>query len=147
MAGYQHDNRDVTQTVKGSRLAAIRSGDGWRVAAITQYVNGLKDAGTVAPTSMTSWGVTGRYQLSSDLWLRGQVFARDYKDTNNESVLATIGVDRILSPKLTWYGLATATQNKAGAAASVTGGGYGDTMTVALGEDPFAISTGLIFKF
>lgn len=110
-------------------------------------MNGLKDAGTVAPTSMTSWGVTGRYQLSSDLWLRGQVFARDYKDTNNESVLATIGVDRILSPKLTWYGLATATQNKAGAAASVTGGGYGDTMTVALGEDPFAISTGLIFKF
>lgn len=147
IGGYQNDNRDVLQTVEGSRLAVLKAGDGWRVAAMAQHISGLTEGVAATPTSMTGWGFTGRYQLNSTLWLRGQVFGRTYKHLDNDSLMATLGVDRIITPKLTWYVLGTSTQNKGLAIANVTGGGYGDTMLVLAGDDPFALSTGVIFKF
>lgn len=147
IGAYQHDNRNPEQTVEGSRFGVVKEGDGWRLGAIAQHVSGLTDDVSLVSTSMTAWGVTGRYQLSEQWWLRGQVFGRSYKNTNNDSVMATVGVDRNITPKLTWYVLGSTTQNSDSAMANVTGGGYGDTMDIAIGEDPFALSTGLIFKF
>lgn len=147
IGGYQHDNRDPQQTVEGSRFGLIKEGDGWRLGAVAQHVSGLTDNVSLVPTSMAAWGVSGRYQLSEQWSLRGQVFGRSYKNTDNDSVMATVGVDRIITPQLTWYVLGSTTQNSESAMANVTGGGYGDTMNIAIGNDPFALSSGLIFKF
>ncbi|MCO4322701.1 porin [Aliidiomarina quisquiliarum] len=147
IGGYQNDNKNPQQTVEGSRFAVIKAGDGWRIAAVAQHVSGLTDAVAATPTSMNAWGVTGRYQLSDKYWLRGQVFGRSYKNSADDSLLATVGVDRVITPRLTWYLLGSSTQNSGNAIANVTGGGYGDSMVVLAGDDPIAISTGVVFSF
>lgn len=139
--GYQHDNRDIDQTVKGSRFSVIRQGDGWRIAALIQVVEGLAEG------DMTGWMISGRYRYSENVWLRTQFGARSYDDSGYNSTMVTVGLDRNLSSQLTWYSMATMVQNDDSATMSVTGGGYGKNLAVNGGEDPFAISTGLIFRF
>ncbi|WP_113907975.1 porin [Aliidiomarina celeris] len=140
-AGYQQDNRNLGETIKGTRFSAIRQGDGWRVAGIVQRVDGLAEG------DMNGWLLTGRYQYSEKVWLRAQVGARSYDQQDNESQLITVGFDRNFTSQFTWYGMFTMTQNDDAAVASVTEGGYGKNLVVVPGEDPFAVSSGFIFKF
>lgn len=141
-AGYQHDNRNVGKTVKGTRFSVVRSGDGWRVAALGQQVTNLVEG------DATGWLVSGRYRLGNEYWLRGQVGARRYRDIDdNESSSVSVGVDRVLSPSLTIYTVATMTNNDSLGLASITEGGFGKTLIIVPGNDPYGISAGIVFRF
>lgn len=143
---YQKDNSQRQQSTEGMRLAVARQGKGWRIAGLAQYVSGLTGDNQVA-TSMRAWGLSGRYQLSADYWLRGQVFGRTYKNLDKDSVMLTLGVDRKLTPQLTWYFVGTHTQNDTLAFGNISGGGYGKPIEILPSNDPFAFGTGIEFNF
>ncbi|RTE85543.1 MULTISPECIES: porin [Gammaproteobacteria] len=141
-AGYQHDNRNVGKTVKGTRFSVVRIGDGWRVAALGQRVTNLVEG------DATGWILSGRYRLNNEYWLKAQVGARSYDDIdNNESSSFSIGLDRVLSPSLTVYTVATMTNNDDLGLASITEGGFGKSLPVMAGNDPFGLSAGVVFRF
>ncbi|CUS48343.1 MAG: GBT family porin [Idiomarinaceae bacterium HL-53] len=137
---FQQDNRTDT-TIDGTRFSVMKSGDDWRFAVLAQQVSGLEEG------DMKGWLLNGRYRLTEQVWFKAQVGARSYDQQDNESTLATIGFDRIISPRLTVYTVATMTNNDSAGVASVTEGGFGKSLPVIAGNDPFAISAGVSFRF
>lgn len=94
------------------------------------------------------YGVTGNYKLESGYVLKAQVFHRVVRDMDDrDGTMLTLGVDKPLTASLLGYVAASVASNDPEAALNVTAGGHGKTLTIEPGNDPFAISAGVIYRF
>lgn len=96
------------------------------------------------------WGVGAGYKLGN-----GEIKAQYYKASDEDGSVAetgakmfAVGYDYNLSKRTTAYVAYAKTKNDSGAAFSVmSGGGHGDNLSIAAGQDPDAFSLGMIHKF
>jgi len=95
-----------------------------------------------------AYGITGNYQLENGYVLKAQVFHRVVRDMEiRDGTMLTVGVDKPLTTSLLGYIAASVASNDPEAALNVTAGGHGKTLTIEPGNDPFAISAGVIYRF
>ncbi|MCC5854569.1 MAG: porin [Idiomarina sp.] len=149
--GYQRDSRFDNIDATGMRFTAMYSGDGWRLAGLYQTSESSHADGLSQSVDMTGYGVTGRYQLSSDYWLRAQVFHRTFNVSSalydGDSTGFAVGIDRNLSSQATLYLMTVFANNGSETVGHINQAGHGKSLMLELGEDPFAISAGIIFRF
>ena len=96
------------------------------------------------------WGVGAGYKIGN-----GEVKAQYYKASDEDGTAAdtsakmfAVGYDYNLSKRTQVYVAYAKTKNDSGAMFSAMGGGgHGDNLTIAAGQDPDAFSLGMIHKF
>ncbi|MDP1864174.1 MAG: porin [Thiobacillus sp.] len=95
------------------------------------------------------WGVGAGYKLGN-----GEIKAQYYKASDEDGSVAStgakmysVGYDYNLSKRTQAYVAYSKTKNDTGAAFSSMGGGHGDNLAIAAGQDPSAFSLGMIHKF
>ncbi|RUO29112.1 porin [Aliidiomarina sanyensis] len=141
-AGYEVQARDELDDLKAFRSAVVYRGEGWQLGGF------LQDASGMTTGDVRVYGVSGQYRLSDDYILKGQMFHRDARDlSNNDGSLLTVGIDKRLSAFATAYVALAFADNDETARVNVSAGGHGKQMTIAPGNDPYAISLGLVWNF
>ncbi|RUO36125.1 hypothetical protein CWE13_09650 [Aliidiomarina shirensis] len=141
--GFEQQNREGLEALEGTRVALIRKQGAWTNAVFYQRASGLQGIG-----SQEAFGITGAYALNAEYSLRAQVFYRTASVTDDlDATMVTFGVNRKVNDAVTLYATASHTDNAQFATANVSGGGHGKTLTIIPGNDPFAVSVGVLWSF
>lgn len=143
LIGFEQQNRVGENALQGTRAALVRRYEAFTGAVFFQHASGL----TVG--SQQAFGVTGAYALNDEYSLKAQVFHRASSSQGNadSATMVTFGVNRKLTQTVDIYATAAFTNNAAEAAANVSAGGHGKTLSISQGENPFALSIGLAWVF
>lgn len=140
--GYEVRAREDLAALEAFRNAIVYRGDGWQLASFLQYASGMTSGRTYV------YGLSGHYQLSSDYLLKGQIFHREEgTQERSKGSLFAVGIDKRLSQYATSYVVFAIAENDKGSQVNVSAGGHGTTMSIVMGNDPFAVSAGIIWSF
>jgi len=147
-ATYQKNNL----TVGTGDETNWRLGAGFNIAdlKLVALYSSSSDQRGVSGADRDVWGVGAAYKLGN-----GAIKAQYYKASDEDGSVAetgakmfAVGYDYNLSKRTTAYVAYSKTKNDSGAAFSAMGGGgHGDNLTIAAGQDPDAFSLGMIHKF
>lgn len=140
--GFEQQNRAGLETLEGTRIALIRKQGAWTNALFYQHASGMGTG------SQEVYGVTGAYALNAEYSLKGQVFHRTATAGSEiDATMITLGVNRKVNDSVNLYATVSHTDNAEFSIANVSAGGHGKTLTILPGNDPFAISLGLLWNF
>ncbi|RUO20451.1 hypothetical protein CWE08_08280 [Aliidiomarina iranensis] len=142
MIGFEQQDRADLETLEATRIALIREQGAWTNALFYQHASGM-DTGTIE-----TLGITGAYALDAEYSLRAQVYFRDVNDSDDmDAMMISLGISRELDTGVTLYASAAHTNNDELGTANVASSGRGKSLSVPTGNDPFAISLGLLWNF
>lgn len=120
--------------------------------ALTGTIGGtLADTTTSTTYKRNAWHVSGEYNVTkaTSLGLQYTKASKINDVTNSGANQWTLGVKQAMSKRTTVYALYTQVRNQTGASYALGGGATGTTgvSVAAVGEDPKAVSVGMIHKF
>lgn len=144
MLAYERRNRLDNTTLSGMRAgASYRLNDQWRLTAFWQYSENFTGG------DRTAYGVGAVYQINELYRVKGQLYHAGSADTNDTgATMLSLGIDRHFGRNLTLYGAAAMTNNQHNANFNVSaGGGHGKSLIIEPGQDPLALSIGVIYNF
>ncbi|TRW48094.1 porin [Aliidiomarina halalkaliphila] len=140
--GYEVQGRDELSDLRALRVGSVYRAEAWTTTLFFQNARGLTTG------DVNVYGVGTVYQWNDDYQLKGQVFVRDSRDMeNDDGYMVTLGIDRRLSTQAMAYFAVSAAQNDDNARVNVSAGGHGKTLTISPGDDPYAVSVGLVWNF
>lgn len=130
----------------------------WMVTAITASYDfgqfsvggGLQnetDIGGVSGADRNSITLGASMKISANGTVKAQYAASNYDADNSDSTQLAVGYDHALDKYTTVYVAYATVDNDDGASITANNWGHGDSVTPALGEDPSALSIGLVIKF
>ena len=134
-----------TDSEDGFRLGASYSIKNFTISGLYQQ---LYDLNGVNGANRDTYGAGVSYTKDKNVLKVQYYIADDLSNTGNTgSDMIVVGVDHNFTNRTTGYVCYALTNNDNLANYNVTGGGHGDVMTVANGEDINGISAGFILKF
>lgn len=140
--GYEQQNRELAESLKGTRAALIRKHGAFTAALFYQHASGM------ATGTQQAYGITGAYALDEQYSLHAQVFHRAANAVNElDATMLTVGVNRKVNAAVSLYVTAAHTRNAERSTANVSAGGHGKPLVIEPGNDPFALSLGLNWSF
>lgn len=146
-AAYQSNNLNTVDAESESNLrvgAGFNMGD---LKLVALYSKSADQRG-VSGADRDIWGAGAAYKLGN-----GQIKAQYYKASDEDGSADTgakmfaVGYDYNLSKRTMAYLAYAKTTNDANGQFSMTGGGHGDLLVPAAGNDPEGFSLGMIHKF
>lgn len=141
---YERRNQLDNSALSGLRAGATyQLSEQWRLTAFWQ--SGENFAGG----DRTAYGAGLAYRLNDAYSIKGQLYQASSADSDDSgATMLTLGVDRRFGRNLTLYGALAMTNNQQNANFNVSaGGGHGKSLTIDPGQDPYALSLGLIYNF
>ncbi|WP_194757123.1 porin [Aliidiomarina indica] len=140
--GYEVQGRDGLSDLRAVRLGSVYRADAWTTTVFLQHAQGMTTG------DVNVYGIGTAYRWNDDYQLKGQLFVRDSKDmADDDGYMLTLGIDRQLTPMTTAYFTVSSAHNDNNARLNVSAGGHGKTMSISPGDDPFAVSVGLLWNF
>ncbi len=144
----------------GGAVASVgqASGDDWSVTAVTaSYDFGKFSVGGGVQNETNMGGVSGAdrssYTLGASMkvgakgTLKAQIANSSADGADNDASQIAIGYDHSLNKYATVYVAYAATTNEDTATFTANNWGHGDTVTPVAGDDPNAVSVGVVVKF
>ncbi|WP_333608264.1 porin [Arsukibacterium sp.] len=140
---YERRNRLDDTALSGIRAgASYRLNEQWRLSAFWQSSDNSSGG------DRTAYGVGAAYRLTDTYSIKAQLYQASSADRNDSgATLLALGLDRRLGPNLTFYGALAMTNNQQNASFNISAGGHGKSLTIEPGQDPYALSLGLIYNF
>lgn len=105
------------------------------------------DIGGVSDDDRDSFSVGASVNISENGKFKVQFATSDGEGDETEATMYAIGYDHALNDNTLIYIAYASLENDDNVAFSVNGKGHGDKVVPALGEDPSALSIGLVIKF
>ncbi|MEE2000125.1 porin [Alkalimonas sp. MEB108] len=144
MLAYERRNRPDNTALSGFRAgASYRLNEQWRLTAFWQnsenFNGGNRDA----------YGIGAAYRINDAYSVKAQLYHAGNADADNSSAtMLALGLDRRFGRQLTLYAAAAFTNNADNANFNVSaGGGHGKQLAIEPGQDPYALSLGVIYNF
>lgn len=144
MLAYERRSRPENNALSGYRAgASYRLNDQWRFTAFWQssenFNGGNRDA----------YGIGAAYRVSDAYSVKAQLYhAGDADADNSGATMLSLGLDRRFGRQLTLYAVAAFTNNADNASFNVSaGGGHGKQLAIEPGQDPYALSLGVVYNF
>lgn len=148
VAVERHDKALTTlgvNTETGYRLGISRKIRNFTVTGLYHLID---DVDGVRGTNRDVYGVGVSYQWNKNVLKAQYYVAGDLSNTEDTGAdMIVVGYDRNFTDKMTGYLCYALADNDNLANYNVTGGGHGDVMAVANGDDIHGVSAGLILKF
>lgn len=153
--GYRFDSWHLGLTHAAFETAAAR--DHSAQALVAYYVDdrfsvgaGVQregDIGGVPGNDRSSVYVAGTRRLGERTQLRAMLANSLAQESDGDALQWSLGLDYLYNSRVTFYGSVAGMQNGDAASFSVNGKGHGGAVTPLPGDDPFAISFGLVTRF
>jgi predicted porin len=105
------------------------------------------DVGGTAGNDRDSFTLGGTYKVSDRGSAKLQYTTTDGTGNETDATQWAIGYDHALDDQTTLYVAYATTDNGANTSFTANNYGHGDAVTPAVGEDPNAISVGIVYKF
>ncbi|MDP4535798.1 porin [Alkalimonas collagenimarina] len=144
MLAYERRNRLDNPALSGIRAgASYRLTEQWRLTAFWQQSESFSGG------DRSAYGVGAAYRINDAYSVKGQLYHAGSADADDSgATMVSLGVDRRFGRNLTLYGAAAMTNNQQNASFNVSaGGGHGKSLTIEPGQDPWALSVGVIYNF
>lgn len=144
MLAYERRHRLEDSALSGMRAgASYRLNDQWRLTAFWQYSENFSGG------DRSAYGAGLAYRMSEAFSLKAQLYQAASADTDDSAAtMLSVGVDRHFGRQLKLYGAAAMTTNQRNASFNVSaGGGHGKSLTIEPGQDPLALSIGVVYNF
>ena len=144
MLAYERRNRLDNSALSGMRAgASYRLSEQWRLTAFWQHSENFTGG------DRTAYGVGAAYRINDAYSVKGQLYHASSADTDDSgSTLLSLGVDRRFGRNLTLYAALAMTKTQQTASFNVSaGGGHGKSLAIEPGQDPFALSLGVVYNF
>ena len=141
---YERRNQLANSALSGIRAgASYRLNEQWRLNAFWQSSDNFTGG------DRTAYGVGAAYRLSEAYSIKAQLYQASSADSDDSgATMLALGLDRRFGRNLTLYGALAMTNNQQNASFNVSaGGGHGKSLTIDPGQDPYALSLGLIYNF
>lgn len=140
--GFEQQSREGLETLEGTRVALIREQGAWTNSLFYQHASGMQTG------TQEVFAVVAAYALNAEYSLKGQIFYRTAKETDElDATMITLGVNRQVNAAVKLYATISHTDNAEFSVANVSAGGHGKTLTIIPGNDPFAVSVGIVWSF
>lgn len=144
MLAYESRNRLEDPSLSGMRAgASYRLNEQWRLTAFWQHSENFSGG------DRTAYGVGAAFRINDSYSVKGQLYHATSADADDSgATMLSLGIDRRFGRNLTLYGAAAMTNNQQNASFNVSaGGGHGKSLTIEPGQDPLALSIGVIYNF
>lgn len=143
MLAYERRNRMEGASLSGMRAgASYRLSEQWRLTAFWQHSE------NVSSSDRTAYGIGVSYRINDVYSLKGQLYHAASADTDESgATMLSLGIDHRIGRNLTLYGAAAITNNQQNASFNVSAGGHGKSLTIEPGQDPLALSIGVMYNF